>query len=137
MKTFSIFDNILTKNERRRLKYTGIRRTLKPKTNFTSLERKYYLMLKEIGVYYVPQYYLGGRYYDAYLPDQNILLEFDGKFWHPESEEDCKYEFQKKNMEVDKLKNKLAEQKGIKIIRIREDKPITTKEMRKLIFEQS
>jgi hypothetical protein len=38
-------------------------------------------------------------------------------------------------MEIDKLKNRLAEQKGIKIIRIREEDPITTNEMRKLIFQ--
>jgi len=134
MKPFSILDQVLTKYERKRLQHTGIKQTLKPKTNFTSLERKYYLMLKEIGVYYVPQYPMGGRYYDAYLPDQNILLEFDGSFWHPKSKDDCKYIFQKKSMEVDKLKNKMAEDKGMRIIRIREESPVTTAEMKKLIF---
>jgi hypothetical protein len=77
---------------------------------------------------------MGGRYYDAYLPDQNILLEFDGSFWHPKSKDDCKYIFQKKSMEVDKLKNKMAVDKGMKIIRIREESPVTTAEMKKLIF---
>jgi very-short-patch-repair endonuclease len=134
MKSFSILDQVLSKNERRHLKHVGIKKTLKPSANFTSLERKYYLMLKDIGVYYVPQYPMGGRYYDAYLPDQNILLEFDGSFWHPKSKDDCKYIFQKKSMEVDKLKNKMAEDKGIRIIRIREESPITTTEMKKLIF---
>jgi hypothetical protein len=37
-------------------------------------------------------------------------------------------------MEVDKLKNKMAEDKGMRIIRIREESPVTTAEMKKLIF---
>jgi len=134
MKTLSILDKVLSKNERRYLKHVGLKQTLKPKLNFTSLERKYYYMLKELGVYYVPQYPMGGRYYDAYLPDQNILFEFDGSFWHPKSEDDAKYDFQKKAMKVDEIKNKIAKKKGMKIIRIREDEPITIEQMKKLIF---
>ncbi len=134
MKTLSILDKVLSKNERRYLKHVGLKQTLKPKLNFTSLERKYYYMLKEIGVYYVPQYPMGGRYYDAYLPDQNILFEFDGSFWHPKNEDDAKYDFQKKAMKVDEIKNKIAKKKGMKIIRIREDEPITMEQMKKLIF---
>lgn len=134
MKIFSILDKVLSKSERRYLKHVGLKQTLKPKLNFTSLERKYYYMLKELGVYYIPQYPMGGRYYDAYLPDQNILFEFDGSFWHPKNENDAKYDFQKKAILVDNLKNKMAEKKGMKIIRIREDEPITIEQMKKLIF---
>jgi len=134
MKIFSILDKVLSKSERRYLKHVGLKQTLKPKLNFTSLERKYYYMLKELGVYYIPQYPMGGRYYDAYLPDQNILFEFDGSFWHPKNEDDAKYDFQKKAILVDNLKNKMAEKKGMKIIRIREDEPITIEQMKKLIF---
>lgn len=134
MKPFSIFDNVLTPHERKNLKHVGIGRTLKPRLGFTSLERKYYFMLKCLGVNYVPQYPLGGRFYDAFLPDQNILMEFDGSFWHPKTEEDAKYGFQKKSMIVDELKNKMAQEEGYKIIRIREDEPITPDEMRKLIY---
>lgn len=133
MKPFSLLDKVLSKNERRRLQYVGINRTLKPRGNFTGLERKYYLMLKDLNVYYIPQYPLDGRIFDAYLPDHNILLEFDGAFWHPTTIKDCKYGFQKKNMEVDKMKNAIAEKHGHKIIRIREDDPITTAELRKLL----
>jgi very-short-patch-repair endonuclease len=92
-------------------------------------------MLKDLNVFYVAQYRMGGRYYDAFLPDQNILLEFDGSFWHKEKEEDCKYDFQRKNMETDKLKNEMAKEKGLKIIRIREDKPITQEQLKKLIWD--
>ena len=135
MKPFSILDLAMNKHERRRLKYVGIKKTLKPSAKFTSLERKYYSMLKELDVYYVPQYPMGNRFYDAFLPDHNILFEFDGSFWHPLNESDCKYGFQKKSMRVDEMKNKMANDKGIRIIRIREESPITTDEMRKLIWQ--
>lgn len=116
------------------MKHVGLKQTLKPRKNFTSLERQYYLMLKSLGVDYVPQYPMGGRFYDAYLPDHNILFEFDGSFWHPKTMEDAKYGFQKKAMKIDELKNNMAEEKGIKIIRIREDEPVTIEQMRKLIW---
>lgn len=125
---------VLTKSERRRLKFVGVKKTMKPPTNFTSLEIKYYNMLDEIGVYFVPQYPIGGRFYDAYLPDENILFEFDGTFWHPKTQADAKYGFQKKSMRVDELKNKMASDKGYKIIRIREEEPITVEQMKELIF---
>jgi very-short-patch-repair endonuclease len=134
MKIFSILDKVLSKSERRYLKHVGLKQTLKPRLNFTSLERKYYLMLKQLDVYYIPQYPMGGRYYDAYLPDQNILFEFDGSFWHPKTESDVKYDFQKKAIKVDALKNEIAKKKGMKIIRIREDEPISSEQMKKLIF---
>jgi hypothetical protein len=134
MKPFSILDMVLTKSERRRLKFVGVKKTMKPPTNFTSLEIKYYNMLDEIGVYFVPQYPIGGRFYDAYLPDENILFEFDGTFWHPKTQADAKYGFQKKSMRVDELKNKMASDKGYKIIRIREEEPITVEQMKELIF---
>jgi very-short-patch-repair endonuclease len=124
----------MSASERKYLKYVGIKKVLKPRAKFTNLERKYYMMLKQLGVFYVPQYPMGGRFYDAFLPDQNVLLEFDGTFWHPKSEQDCKYSFQEKNMRVDKLKNEMAHKKGIKIIRIREEAPITREELKKLIW---
>jgi very-short-patch-repair endonuclease len=134
MKPFSILDQVLSKSERRRLKYVGVKKTIKPQTNFTSLEIKYYNMLDEIGAYFVPQYPMGGRFYDAYLPDENILFEFDGTFWHPKTQADAKYGFQKKSMRVDELKNKMASDKGYKIIRIREEEPITSEQMKDLIW---
>jgi hypothetical protein len=133
MNPLSILDKVLTTNQRKNLKFVGINKALNPRECFTSLERKYYFMLDSMGVYYIPQYPMGGRYYDAYLPDQNILLEFDGVFWHPKANSDCKYGFQRKNMMVDSLKNRMAGEKGIKLIRIREDEPVTPEQMRKLI----
>ena len=117
------------------MQFVGISRIIKPRTHFTSLERRYYAMLKSLNVFYVPQYFVDGRYFDAYLPDYNLLFEFDGSFWHKQSLEECKYECQKKNFVVDKLKNRIAEEHGHRILRIREDKPIEADEMRRILKE--
>jgi very-short-patch-repair endonuclease len=90
-------------------------------------------MLKELNVSYVPQYPMGGRFFDAFIPARNLLLEFDGTFWHPEVIEDCRYGFQRKNMWVDQLKNDLAKKKGMKIIRIREESPVTKEQLKEMI----
>lgn len=134
MKPFSLLDQVLSKNERKRMRHVGLKQTLKPRKNFTALERKYYFMFKQLDVYYIPQYPLDGRYYDAYLPDQNILFEFDGSFWHPKTHEDAKYEWQKKAIKVDEIKNKMAEKKGFRLVRIREDEPITADQMKEIIW---
>ena len=134
-KPFSLYEN-LPKNTVRHMGYVGIHRILKPRVHFTSLEQKYYMMLKTLNVFYVPQYKLDGRFFDAYLPDYNLLVEFDGSFWHPETVNDCKYECQKKNYVVDKLKNEIAKRSGHKILRIRENKPVTTQELRQLLKER-
>lgn len=93
------------------------------------------MMLKTLNVFYIPQYKLDGRFFDAYLPDYNLLIEFDGSFWHPETINDCKYECQKKNYAVDKLKNEIAKLNGHKILRIRENTPVTTSEFKQLLNE--
>jgi len=116
------------------MSFVGIKKTLKPEVKATSLENFYYMMLNELDVDYIPQFPLGGRYYDAYLPDHNILFEFDGTFWHPLNKAEAKYGFQKKSMRVDEQKNKMAKDKGYRMIRIREEAPITTEQMRKLIW---
>ena len=90
----------------------------------SSLEKKYYEILKNENIQFVPQYKLGGKLYDAYLPKENILLEFDGEFWHPKSIEECQYEFQKKNFLNDAKKDKIAKIHGVRLIRIREGSPI-------------
>jgi len=117
------------------MQFVGISRMIKPRTHFTSLEQRYYAMLKSLKVFYVPQYRIDNRYFDAYLPDYNLLIEFDGTFWHPKSVTECKYECQKKNFRVDKLKNRIAEENGHRILRIREEEPIDADEMRRILGE--
>jgi very-short-patch-repair endonuclease len=131
--TFSIFSGILTDDQKRLLPHVGIKKILNPPKHYTSLENRYYNMLKEINVKFVPQFPLNGRYYDAYIPEKNLLLEFDGTFWHPKTEADAKYDHQKKAFKVDQLKNRYAKERGIKILRIREEAPITSTQLKELI----
>jgi hypothetical protein len=129
----SIFFNILTQEQRTLLPHVGIKKILNPPQAFTALEIHYYNMLTELKIEFVPQYPLCGRFYDAYLPKYNVLLEFDGTFWHPKTEEEAVYNHQKKSFKVDKLKNKYAKDYGITLYRIREEEPITSTQLKLLI----
>ena len=66
---------------------------------------------------------VGGRYFDAFIPSKNLLVEFDGDFWHPLTIEDCQYEFQERNFYNDLKKNKIAKENGYDLVRIRESNP--------------
>lgn len=90
----------------------------------TSLEEKYYNMLKSENIDYIPQYELGGKLYDAYIPKENTLLEFDGNFWHPLSLKECQYEWQVDNYYNDRQKDDIAKINNIRLVRIREDADI-------------
>lgn len=87
----------------------------------TKLEKKMYSFLTENGIKHQRQYELDYKIYDAYLPDYNVLLEFDGIFWHKQSLEECKYEFQVQKYYNDIRKNEIAKKHGIPLFRIRED----------------
>jgi hypothetical protein len=68
----------------------------------------------------IAEYQVGGRYYDAFIPSKNLLVEFDGDFWHPKSLDECQYEFQVRNYHSDQIKNKIATENGYALIRIRQ-----------------
>lgn len=80
-------------------------------------------ILKSENIKFEMPFKIGFKYFDFYLPDYNVLIECDGIFYHPLTEEECKYDLQKKNFKNDIKKNKLAEKKGYKLLRIREDDP--------------
>ena len=69
--------------------------------------------------YFEKQKEVNGWFFDCYIPSKNLLLEFDGDFWHPLTIEDCKYKFQFKRLHTDNYKNKVAIKNGFNIIRIR------------------
>lgn len=87
----------------------------------TSLEIKMYNFLEQNNINFEKRYVLENKQYDAYLPTHNLLLEFDGEFWHPKSLEECKYYTQILNYHNDIEKNKIAERNGFRLIRIREN----------------
>lgn len=68
----------------------------------------------------IADYRVGGRWYDAFIPCRNLLVEFDGDFWHPKTLNDCQYEFQTRNYYNDQTKNKIANNNGFDLVRIRQ-----------------
>lgn len=87
----------------------------------TSLEVKMYKFLEENDIKFEKQYELDYKFYDAYLPDYNILLEFDGDFWHKPELEECVYQCQKTVYHNDLNKNEIAKRHNISLFRIREN----------------
>ena len=75
--------------------------------------------LQELGVDYEPQFFVEQFPFDFYLPDTEQLVEIDGEFWHPLTETEATYPAQKHNFERDKRKNKVAEEHGFKLTRLR------------------
>lgn len=77
--------------------------------------------LDKLGINYIRQFEAKDikRFYDFYLPDQRVLIEVDGDYYHSYGKV---YEemspMQKRNARVDKLKNMWALMKGIPILRI-------------------
>lgn len=83
-------------------------------------ESRLYLIMDNENIKYIPQYEISGKYYDAYLPDYNVLLELDGSFFHKNTYKECIYPIQKRNLKNDKYKDFIAEKNGYKLIRIKE-----------------
>ncbi len=92
----------------------------------SKFETKMLELLANENYEYISQYKIDRKFYDVYLPKYNLLIEFDGDFWHPLSLSECRYDFQIKSFHNDKNKDMLAEKNGYKIIRIRESDNITT-----------
>lgn len=104
--------NMCKSNQKKATKAALGRNQSKPEIEF---ENK----LKSIGVNYKTQYYVGRYPFDFYLPDENLLIEIDGEFYHPLTEADCIYDIQKNNFERDIKKTKVALDMGYNLKRIR------------------
>jgi len=77
----------------------------------TSIERKVGSLLDHLGLISEAQKPLGPWCVDFYLPDKNLVIECDGKYWHS----------LKKPAVRDRQKNGWLISKGFKVLRLRED----------------
>lgn len=102
----------------------NIERSKKKKQEYgtSKLEKKFAKeFLDKLGVKYQYQFLAADikRYYDFYLPEQRILIEVDGSYYHSYGKV---YEemspMQKHNARVDQIKNEWAAMHGIPLIRI-------------------
>jgi very-short-patch-repair endonuclease len=111
-------------NYLRRLRKNGIKgyevaSNLSKSKKESSFETEMYTFLSNHDIYFEKQKEVNGWFFDCYIPSKNLLLEFDGDFWHPLTIEDCKYKFQFKRLHTDNYKSKVAIKNGFNIIRIR------------------
>lgn len=83
------------------------------------LEKLGYKMLEELGLKYEPQYILERYVVDAFILDYNLIVQFDGDYWHANP---LKYstlsERQINQKKIDDSQVELANKMGIKTIRI-------------------
>lgn len=93
-----------------------------PKYGTSKLEDRFAKeFLDRLGVKYVRQFEAKeiSRFYDFYLPEENICIEVDGDFYHSYGlKHEEKNPMQKKNEWVDKVKDEWCYIHGIPIIRI-------------------
>lgn len=78
--------------------------------------------IEPLGIPYIRQFYLPEikQYCDVFFPDKNIVVEYDGDFWHcnPDKYPDGPiYEYQKTHVERDRIKNEFLTESGVKLIR--------------------
>ena len=87
--------------------------------NMTWPEREFKKLMKELKIKCESQKIVGGKVYDFYLPDSNILVEVDGNYFHGK---DLVYEekspMQKKISRNDGIKDIQAKAYGYKIERV-------------------
>lgn len=105
------------------LKNNGLRKKKKKYVNKKSKNTKPELIvqgiLQELGISYITQFELMGKYYDIFIEDKNLIIEVDGDYWHGKdiSFTDMSL-MQKRSFENDRYKDGIASINGYALIRI-------------------
>ncbi len=91
----------------------------------TKIELKTIDLFTKYNINYKHQYYLKGKLFDFYLPDMNILVEIDGRYWHgkniPDELIDLERDAIQRGRKNDYSKNRLAIENDYKLIRVWDD----------------
>lgn len=90
--------------------------------------------IKPLNIEYETQYYLNdiNQYCDIFIPSKNLIIECDGSFWHCDKRlfpEGAIYDYQKRKIEKDKIKNEYLKYKGYNLLRFWELDIINEPEM--------
>lgn len=80
------------------------------------------VILKDMNILFERQYKIENRFYDFFLPEYGVLLEYDGK-QHKEGWLRCPLDLEKQK-DIDKEKDLLAKDKNLQLIRISHDQSI-------------
>ena len=112
----------LSKLKKVRRKRVKIPRT-KENVGTSKVEKEFGLFLTKFGIEIEEQHQIGYRFFDFKIKDKKILLEFDGDFYHynKDTQEGLPNSMQRRNMRNDKMKDKLAEANGYRLLRIWEN----------------
>ena len=90
--------------------------------------------IKPLNIEYETQYYLNDikQYCDIFIPSKNLIIECDGSFWHCDKRlfpEGAIYDYQKRKIEKDKIKNEYLKNKGYNLLRFWEIDILNNKEL--------
>jgi very-short-patch-repair endonuclease len=125
-----IIENEGIENYHKRLRKAGIlghdlvRKNGKTKVS-NLFESQMIKIIKDKGYECIIQFEIRGYYYDSFIPEKNLIIEFDGDYWHAKSLDDCANDRLKNQWHIDRYKDKLAIEKGYNIIRIRQSEKDT------------
>lgn len=90
------------------------------KKEMNNFEKEMYDLLVKKGYSCEWQFEVDGWFYDVYIKEKNIIVEFDGDYWHPISIDELSDDRAKRQYNIDRIKDKVAENNGYTIIRIRQ-----------------
>lgn len=93
------------------------RGTEKTLNNF---EQKMIAVLEQQGYKCISQFEIDNWYYDCFIPEKNLIVEFDGDYWHPKTLAECTNTRLKRQWNIDREKEKIAKEKGFNLVRVRE-----------------
>jgi very-short-patch-repair endonuclease len=84
------------------------------------LEKLGYQTLEELGIQYLPQHVIGNKFcVDAFIPTLNIVVQFDGDYWHGNKSRFPKLSpRQEKRVKLDQSQDKYFEACGFWVVRI-------------------
>ena len=108
--------------------------------NPTKPELIFIQIMDELDVRYETQKIIGGKIYDFYVPEKNIIFEIDGNYWHGVGlQESEKNNIQKRTSINDKKKDIIAKGFNYDIVRITEgdlekNYDVVKEQIKKLIF---
>ena len=93
---------------------------LQQKTKINGLEKKGYSILDSLGIDYKKQFLIGDKFLvDAFIPKYNLIVQFDGDYWHGNLEKYSELsERQKKRRRIDNSQNAYFKKCGFNVLRI-------------------
>lgn len=103
---------------------------MQQKLKCNKIEKIGYDILSELKIEYIPQYLIVDKFcVDAFIPSQNIVIQFDGDYWHGNKEKFPTLDKrQKKRSALDISQDSYLSKMGIRVVRIWEHQLLCNKD---------